>query len=47
VGEKIKKAISVEGLRKRKNISYYWFYCERWANQWGQRFSGMKQKDIK
>lgn len=24
-------------LRKRKRISYYWLYCERWANRIGDR----------
>lgn len=35
-----------EGFRKKHNVSYYWLYCESWANVWGQKFSGMKQKDI-
>ncbi|MDE6125262.1 MAG: hypothetical protein K2G22_08580 [Eubacterium sp.] len=36
-----------EGMRKKKNVSYYWLYCEKWANVWGQKFSGMQQKGIK
>mgnify|MGYP001039820569 FL=1 len=36
-----------EGWRKKHNISYYKLYCEKWANAWGQKFSGMKQKGIK
>lgn len=24
-------------LRQRKNISYYWFYCEKWANNLGDK----------
>lgn len=26
--------------RKDNNVSYYWLYCEGWANLWGSRFSG-------
>ena len=29
-------------LRKEKDISYYWLYCEGWANLWGARWSGEK-----
>lgn len=24
-------------MRKRKNISYYWLYCEKWANHLGDK----------
>lgn len=30
------------GYRKRKGVSYYKLYCEKWANSFGQRFSHMK-----
>ncbi len=33
--------------RKKNNISYYKLYCEKWANDWGQKFSKMQMKDIK
>lgn len=36
-----------EGYRQKNNVSYYKLYCEKWANVWGEKFSGMKQKDIK
>lgn len=36
-----------EGYRKKNNVSYYWLYCESWANAWGQKFSKMKMIDIK
>ena len=25
--------------RKEKNVSYYWLYCEGWANLWGRRWA--------
>lgn len=25
--------------RKQKGVSYYWFYCEGWANLWGRAAS--------
>lgn len=25
--------------RKEKDVSYYWLYCEGWANLWGRRWS--------
>lgn len=28
--------------RKKNDVSYYWLYCEGWANLWGRRFSGEK-----
>lgn len=31
-----------EGYRKKNNVSYYVFYPEKWANAWGQKFSGEK-----
>ncbi len=33
-----------EGYRRRKNISYYAFYPEKWANYCGQRATGMKMR---
>ncbi|NLP48201.1 MAG: hypothetical protein GX345_04565 [Clostridiales bacterium] len=30
--------------RKEKDVSYYWLYCEGWANLWGARWSGEKFK---
>ena len=35
-----------EGYRKKNNVSYYWLYCENWANAWGQKFSKMKMIDV-
>lgn len=35
------------GYRKRNNVSYYKLYCESWANAWGQKWSGLKQHNIK
>lgn len=35
------------GYRKRNNVSYYKLYCESWANVWGQKWSGLKQHNIK
>ena len=35
-----------EGYRRKNNISYYVFYPEKWANAWGQKFSGMKMTFI-
>lgn len=31
-----------EEYRKRNKVSYYWLYCEGWANAWGMRSTGMK-----
>lgn len=28
--------------RKKKKLSYYTFYPEKWANAWGQKFSGLR-----
>lgn len=33
--------------RKKNGVSYYKLYCESWANQWGSRWSGMKQYGVK
>lgn len=33
--------------RKKNNVSYYSLYCEGWANAWGQRFTGLRQKNTK
>lgn len=30
--------------RKKNDVSYYWLYCEGWANLWGARFSNEKFK---
>lgn len=27
----------LQKLRKRKNLSYYWLYCEKWANHLGDK----------
>ncbi|MBQ3848218.1 MAG: hypothetical protein II748_05135 [Clostridia bacterium] len=32
---------SSERYRQKKHRSYYWLYCERWANHLGERCSGM------
>lgn len=32
-----------EGYRKKNNVPYSAVYCESWANNWGQKGSGMKQ----
>lgn len=29
-----------EGYRRKNKVSYYVFYPEKWANAWGQKFSG-------
>lgn len=29
--------------RKKNNVSYYWLYCESWANVWGQKWSSDTQ----
>jgi len=29
-------------LRKEKNIKYVDFYCEKWANNWGEMITGLK-----
>ena len=31
-----------EGYRKKNNVSYYKLYCEKWANDWGQKATGLK-----
>lgn len=28
--------------RKKNNVSYYWLYCENWANIWGQKATKLK-----
>jgi len=28
-------------LRKRRNIKYVDFYCEKWANKWGEKVTGL------
>jgi len=33
-----------EGYRKKHNVSYYWLYCEAWANHNGQKYAKMKMK---
>ncbi len=33
--------------RKKNNVSYYWLYCENWANNWGQKATKMKMYNIK
>ena len=35
------------GYRKKKNVSYYKLYCESWANKWGEKWSNMRQFNIK
>lgn len=35
-----------EGWRRKHHKSYYIFYPEKWANAWGQKFSGMRMTDI-
>ncbi|HPD02292.1 MAG TPA: hypothetical protein P5161_03790 [Eubacteriales bacterium] len=32
-------------LREEKGVSYYEFYPEKWANAWGDRFTGHKRTD--
>lgn len=36
-----------EGYRRKNGVSYYKLYCESWANQWGVKWSGLQQRDIK
>ena len=31
------------GYRKKNNVPYSAVYCEKWADLWGQKFSGMTQ----
>lgn len=31
--------------RKKNNISYYKLYCEKWANVFGEKFTGLKRKN--
>lgn len=31
-----------ENYRKKNNVSYYWLYCEAWANAWGQKATKLK-----
>jgi hypothetical protein len=26
--------------RKAHHVSYYWLFCEHWANRWGSRWAG-------
>ena len=35
------------GYRKRHGVSYYKLYCESWANKWGQKWSGEKQRGVR
>ena len=35
----------LEGFRRKRNISYYRLYCEKWANAWGEKWSGEKRKE--
>ena len=30
-----------QAYRKKHQVSYYALYCEKWANAWGERFSGL------
>lgn len=30
------------GYREKNKVSYYWLYCESWANAWGQRATKLK-----
>ncbi len=32
--------------RKKNNVSYYSLYCEKWANNWGERWSRQKRGKI-
>ena len=34
-------------LRAKYGISYYSLYCEKWANAWGQKYSGLQQTLVK
>lgn len=34
-----------EDYRKKRGISYYKLYCERWANRWGEAWSGEKRRE--
>lgn len=36
-----------EGYRKKNNVSYYALYCESWANNWGEKWSGLKRRNDK
>lgn len=36
-----------KGYREKNNVSYYKLYCEGWANNWGQKMTGIKMKDEK
>lgn len=31
-------------LRNRKGLSYYWLYCEKWANRLGDKVCGNKRR---
>ena len=31
-------------LRNRKGISYYWLYCEKWANRLGDKVCGNRRR---
>ena len=33
----------LQKLRKEKRISYYWLYCEKWANHLGDRICGNRR----
>ncbi len=32
-----------DGWRKKHNRSYYDLYCEKWANAWGEKWTGMER----
>lgn len=32
-----------DNFRKKRNLSYYWLYCERWANILGDKVCGNKR----
>lgn len=34
-----------ERLRRRKGLSYYWLYCEKWANVLGDKVCGNLRED--
>lgn len=31
--------------RKKNNVSYYVFYPEKWANVWGEKFTGLRMRE--
>ncbi|MCR5041884.1 MAG: hypothetical protein K6C36_07310 [Clostridia bacterium] len=36
-----------DGWRKKHKVSYFTFYPEKWANAWGQKYSGMRMRHPK